>query len=84
MLKFLFKILNFVKKVVRRVIQSPGLVMDKYQYRERFSHRKIKISHRRLNHPIEYKQFNLRNFPHGENYRTVKNINLTVRKISAN
>jgi hypothetical protein len=59
-------ILKFVKKVVRRAIHNPVLVIDKYRYGERFSHKKIKISHQTVNPPTEYIQFVINHFPHGE------------------
>jgi hypothetical protein len=49
-----------------------------------FSHRNGKISHRTVNPPTEYKQFIISQFPHGENYYTVKIFNHTFRKFGAN
>jgi hypothetical protein len=73
MLKFkTYKIRNAIHSPVYLSSTSTGTVRD-------FSHRNVNISHRTVNPPTEYKQFIIRQFLHGEYYRTVKICNHTVR-----
>jgi hypothetical protein len=61
-----FKFLNFRFHFKISCHSCLVLVINKYRYGKRFSHRKVKISHCKVNPPIEYKPIIMSQLPHGE------------------